>query len=212
VYLLRAHATASKKTSQAIVFATTCRGAELLHQILVTLQLCSVSLHSRLRQRDREASLNAFRSGVARVLVATDVASRGLDIPEVGLVINYDMPRQPADYVHRIGRTARAGKKGTALTLVRPRDVPVLHAIEAAIGKRLEPHEVNEEDVLHHLSEATSAKEIAELFLEQTHFDELARPKPKSKPRAKPKRRQTSDEDSDEDEPPKGKKPKTEDT
>lgn len=167
VFLLREHS-----STQAIVFASSCRRAELAHQILATLKLRSVSLHSRLKQREREAALNSFRSGLAKVLVATDVASRGLDIPEVDLVINYDLPTSASDYVHRIGRTARAGRRGTALAIVTPGQVPLLHRVEAAIGKRLEEHPIKEDDVLFHLSEATAAREIAELYLEQTQFDE----------------------------------------
>jgi ATP-dependent RNA helicase DDX49/DBP8 len=70
--------------------------------------------------------------------VATDVAARGLDIPEVGLVINYDIPRDPDDYIHRVGRTARAGRKGEATTFVGQRDVHLIQAIEARVGREME--------------------------------------------------------------------------
>ena len=69
--------------------------------------------------------------------MATDVASRGLDIPDVGLVINYDLPRNPDDYIHRVGRTARAGRKGTSISLVGQRDVELVKAIEARVGREM---------------------------------------------------------------------------
>jgi ATP-dependent RNA helicase DDX49/DBP8 len=75
-------------------------------------------IHSLLSQRKRLANIAKFKSSQARILVATDVASRGLDIPYVHLVLNFDVPKNPRDYVHRVGRTARAGRGGTAITLV----------------------------------------------------------------------------------------------
>jgi len=86
-------------------------------------------------QRDRV--MNRFRNGQAEILVATDVAARGLDISDVSHVINYDIPWDPESYVHRIGRTGRAGRAGDAITLVTPREQRLLHMIERAIGKRL---------------------------------------------------------------------------
>jgi ATP-dependent RNA helicase DDX49/DBP8 len=99
------------------------------------------ALHSGLRQLERVANLARFRAQAARILVATDVAARGLDIPEVALVINYDVPRDPDDYIHRVGRTARAGRSGTSVTLVGQRDVDLIHAIEKRAGKQMEDYE-----------------------------------------------------------------------
>lgn len=102
-------------------------------------------LHSELPQRDRIDSLGRFRAQAARILVATDVASRGLDIPEVGLVINFDVPRNPDDYVHRVGRTARAGRSGRAITFVTPFDVQLVKGIEERVGKELVEAEESKE-------------------------------------------------------------------
>ena len=162
--------------TQAIVFAATCHRAELLHQMLATLKIRSVPLHGALPQCERAENLANFRSGVARVLVATDVAARGLDIPTVALVVNYDVPRDADSYVHRVGRTARAGRRGTALTLLAPADVPRLHRIEAQLGTTLRPvPEVAEDALLRHLSSTNTALEIAEMYLDQTHFDDANR-------------------------------------
>src|SRR6202012_2079662 len=78
-----------------------------------------------------------FRAKVARVLVATDVAARGLDIPTVDLVINYDTPRNPDDYIHRVGRVARAGRSGIAVTFIGQRDVLLVQAIEERVGEKM---------------------------------------------------------------------------
>lgn len=95
------------------------------------------SLHSALQHQERIDNLARFRARAARILVATDVAARGLDIPDVGLVINYDLPRDPDDYIHRVGRTARAGREGTSVSLVGQRDVGLVQAIEARVGKMM---------------------------------------------------------------------------
>ncbi len=101
-----------------IIFCNRASTADYLHHLLRLLNHRVTSLHSKLPQRQRIDNLGRFRAAAARILVATDVAARGLDIPEVRLVINYDIPRDPDDYIHRVGRTARAGRKGDAVTFV----------------------------------------------------------------------------------------------
>ena len=93
--------------------------------------LKSSTLHSIKPQKERTPSLASFKSSHTKILVATDVASRGLDIPEVDLVVNYNVPRDPVDYVHRVGRTARAGRGGVVASLDSPYNISVVHAIEA---------------------------------------------------------------------------------
>ena len=103
-------------------------------------------------QAQREAVMNRFRSGRLRILVATNVAARGLDIPAVSHVVNYDMPSNLEEYVHRIGRTARMGRHGTAITFVSEWDFDMLDTIHAHIGDDLQPgrwpHERDAEDTL----------------------------------------------------------------
>ena len=120
-----------------MIFCNRTATANLIERLLRLLDHRVTSLHSVLSQKDRTDNLARFRASAARILVATDVASRGLDIPEVDLVINYDVPRNPDDYIHRVGRTARAGKTGEAITLVGQRDVKLFLAIEGRIGAKM---------------------------------------------------------------------------
>ncbi|KAL2752876.1 hypothetical protein ACRALDRAFT_213212 [Sodiomyces alcalophilus JCM 7366] len=121
-----------------IIFCNRAATAQFLHHLLRLLDHRVTGLHSRLPQRQRTDNLARFRAAAARILVATDVASRGLDIPEVALVINYDVPRDPDDYIHRVGRTARAGRPGDAVTFVGQRDVELVLAIERRVGREME--------------------------------------------------------------------------
>ena len=132
-------------TKSTIIFCNRTRTATFLERMLRMLDHRVTSLHSGLRQSERTSNLARFRAKAARILVATDVAARGLDIPEVGLVINYDVPHDPDSYVHRVGRTARAGKKGSSITIVGQRDVERILAIEERVGKQME--EFQEEGV-----------------------------------------------------------------
>ena len=123
-----------------IIFTNRTSTANLLEYLLRLLDHRVTSLHSKLYHNERVSNLARFRASSARILVATDVASRGLDIPNVDLVINYDLPRDPDDYVHRVGRTARAGRKGTAISLVGVRDVELVHAIESRVGNQMDEY------------------------------------------------------------------------
>ncbi|KAI9816471.1 MAG: putative RNA helicase [Pycnora praestabilis] len=120
-----------------ILFCNTTTTAQLLEHLLRLLDHRVTALHSGLPQSQRTSNLSRFRARAARILVATDVAARGLDIPEVALVVNYDVPRDPDDYIHRVGRTARAGRKGEAVTMVGQRDVQLILAIEDRVGRKM---------------------------------------------------------------------------
>lgn len=115
---------------QALVFGRTKHGSEKLMKLLVTWGFKAGSIHGNKSQNHRERTLKEFRAGELDVLVATDVAARGIDIPTVRHVYNYDMPNVPENYVHRIGRTARAGAQGTAVAFCAPAEMEELRAIE----------------------------------------------------------------------------------
>jgi superfamily II DNA/RNA helicase len=119
----------------AIVFCNRKREVAQLHRSLLRHKFNAVALHGDLDQPARMAALDAFRNGEARLLIASDVAARGLDIPDVSHVFNFDVPHHPDDYVHRIGRTGRAGKSGTAITIVAPMDGKAVDAIERLTGQ-----------------------------------------------------------------------------
>src|SRR6195952_5392120 len=121
----------------AIIFCNRKREVALLHRSLVRHGFNAVALHGDLDQPARMAALEAFRKGEAGLLIASDVAARGLDIPEVTHVINFDVPHHADDYVHRIGRTGRAGRSGTAVTIVTPLDFKSMAAIEKLIGQTI---------------------------------------------------------------------------
>lgn len=130
--------TESNVEKSVILFCNRTSTADYLTHLLRLLEHRVTALHSKLPQRQRIDNLARFRASAARILVATDVAARGLDIPEVALVINYDIPRDPDDYIHRVGRTARAGRKGEAVTFVGQRDVALVQAIEGRVGRQME--------------------------------------------------------------------------
>jgi ATP-dependent RNA helicase RhlE len=128
--------------AKVLVFTRTRRGSERLSHILKARNHKVNRIHADRSQPQREAALQEFRDGHARVLVATDIAARGLDVDAVSHVINYDVPDVPEDYVHRVGRTGRAGKQGKAITIVTPVDELSMGAIERLIGqpvKRIVP-------------------------------------------------------------------------
>jgi ATP-dependent RNA helicase RhlE len=121
-----------------LVFTRTRRGADRLSHILKANKHEVALLHSDRSQSQRNAALESFRTGRSRVLVATDVAARGIDVDDVSYVINYEVPASAEDYIHRVGRTARAGRNGSALTMVSPEEEPALALIERSAGVRLE--------------------------------------------------------------------------
>lgn len=144
-----------------IIFTQRCATAHLLHLLLTQLDVPSVPLHSHLTQPQRLESLARFRARDVPVLVTTDVGSRGLDIPSVAMVINWDCPRRSDDYIHRVGRTARAGKGGVAVTVVTERDVELVQKIEEEIGVKLAEMVLPEEEVLEKLNAVSLARRMA---------------------------------------------------
>jgi len=136
--VLRKLLTAAGAIRNAIIFCNRKRDVALLHKSLVKHGFNAAALHGDMDQHARTAALEAFRRGESTFLVASDVAARGLDIPEVSHVFNFDVPYHAEDYVHRIGRTGRAGRTGEAFTLVSSMDRKSVDAIEKLIGQRIE--------------------------------------------------------------------------
>jgi len=157
-HILNAHEEAS-----AIVFVAKCETCQLVQLALKELGMASVALNSHMPQAMRFKSLNIFKSGQARILVATDVGSRGLDIPTVELVVNYDIPKTTDYYMHRVGRTARAGRGGKAISIVTQFDIELIQSIEEHIGKKMEEYETDEKEVLQELNTVTTAVRAARL-------------------------------------------------
>mmetsp|Transcript_1535 Transcript_1535/g.6188 ORF Transcript_1535/g.6188 Transcript_1535/m.6188 type:complete len:505 (+) Transcript_1535:69-1583(+) len=160
-----------------IIFVGTVHTCQLLQETLTLLGIDSVALHACKKQRHRVASLARFKSGEVNVLIATDVASRGLDIPSVDLVINHDVPAVPRNYVHRVGRTARAGRLGRAVTLISQFDVTLVHQIEEITGVEMtEVPDLSEEEVLKDISRVFTARRGAKMKMsENGGFDDQIR-------------------------------------
>ncbi|VVC90869.1 probable ATP-dependent RNA helicase DDX47 [Leptidea sinapis] len=131
-----------------IVFVSTCAGALRTALLLRALGVSAVPLHGQMSQHKRLAALNKFKSKARSVLICTDVASRGLDIPHVDVVINLDIPLHSKDYIHRVGRTARAGRSGKSITFVSQYDVELYQRIEQLIGKQLPLYNTEESEVM----------------------------------------------------------------
>jgi superfamily II DNA/RNA helicase len=121
----------------AIIFCNRKREVATLHRSLVRHGFSAVALHGDMDQQARTAALEQFRKNEVTLLVASDVAARGLDIPDVSHVFNFDVPHHPDDYVHRIGRTGRAGRSGTAITIVAPGEQKAVALIEKLIGQQI---------------------------------------------------------------------------
>ncbi len=122
----------------SLIFSRTKKGAENLARLLNSRGYPSEALHGDMSQRERDSVMDRFRQGNIRILVATDLAARGLDIDIISHVFNFDIPEDPDVYIHRIGRTARAGRGGTAITMVENTQVRILRTIERHINKKLD--------------------------------------------------------------------------
>lgn len=131
-----------------IIFMSTCAAAQRVTLMLTSLGFSATCLHGQMSQSKRLSALAKFKAGTKQLLVATDVASRGLDIPSVDLVLNVDVPSNGKDYIHRVGRTARAGRAGRAVTLVTQYDIELYQRIEHLLGHKLEAFPAVEEAAL----------------------------------------------------------------
>ncbi|CAB4066981.1 DDX49 [Lepeophtheirus salmonis] len=157
------------------VIMKNARRTELLSMTLTKLGFSNVSLHSMKPQRERLQSLSRFRSHLAKILIATDVASRGLDIQQVEYVINHNIPTDAKDYVHRVGRTARAGRKGSAISLLTPHDVLLIQSIEVMISSKLSEFKVSDKNITEIVVQVNVTRREQDIKLTEADFDEKRR-------------------------------------
>jgi ATP-dependent RNA helicase DDX47/RRP3 len=151
----------------AIVFACTCANAQRSAIMLRSLGFKALAIHGQMSQSKRLAALNNFKAGTHSILLATDVASRGLDIPSVDLVVNFEIPRNSKDYIHRVGRTARAGRAGQAVTFVTQYDIELFQRIEELIEKKMELFQTEEDMVLQLSDRVAEAQRVATQALKE---------------------------------------------
>lgn len=147
----------AEEPSRSIVFVRTKKEADRLSTMLIARGYSAKGLHGDMEQKSREETIKGFKSGQLEILVATDVAARGLDVKDVSHVFNYHIPFDPESYVHRIGRTGRAGRKGAAVTLVTPLEFKELQRIKKNVGAEIKRETV---PTLGDLKKAQSAKLI----------------------------------------------------
>ncbi|XP_051166370.1 probable ATP-dependent RNA helicase DDX49 isoform X2 [Leptopilina boulardi] len=160
------------KSGSIMIFADTCKNCQLLSMTLNEVGFENVALHAMIKQRERLEALHKFKADQVKILIATDVAARGLDIPIVQMVLNHTIPNIPKEYVHRVGRTARAGRDGMAISLVTPHDLKLLQAIEDTIGTKLTEYEVDDKEIVTIFTQISVTKREAEMKLDETDFFE----------------------------------------
>lgn len=136
----------NNKESKILVFVRTKVRAERVMKALQRVELVSETIHSDKSQEERDATMNQFRSGDLKVLIATDITARGIDIPNVEFVVNYDLPETPENYVHRVGRTGRGNQKGQAVSFCSEEEKELLEEIEGNIGKRIKRLDISKNE------------------------------------------------------------------
>lgn len=149
--------------SSAMIFCSTCANTMRTALLLRSLGMMAVPLHGQMSQNKRLAALTKFKAKARSILISTDVASRGLDIPHVDVVVNFDIPMHSKDYIHRVGRTARAGRAGKAVTFVTQYDVELYQRIEHLIGKQLPLYKTEEEEVMLLQERVAEAQRMAKM-------------------------------------------------
>jgi ATP-dependent RNA helicase DDX49/DBP8 len=174
IYLLRSQKYLS---SSIIIFTNTYKTCNFLYTLCSLFSLKVSQLHSKISQKNRSINLNKFKSSLNKILITTDIASRGLDIPICNLVINYDLPRNPDDYIHRVGRTARMGKNGKCINFVAQYDIDLILAIEKRINKEMEEMNVNEEEIMEDISLMNEGIKLAQIKIYESGINDKERKK-----------------------------------
>eukprot|EP00898_Chlorokybus_atmophyticus_P000148 jgi/Chlat1/1133/Chrsp111S01608 len=161
--------------NKVMMFTRTCEATRRLAIMLRSLGFEAIPISGQMSQSKRLGALAKFKASERGALVCTDVASRGLDIPTVDVVVNYDIPTNSKDYVHRVGRTARAGRSGRAVTIVTQYDVELYQRIEHLIGRKLDAYPAEEEAVLLLLERVSDAQRLAALQLKESQHSSKGR-------------------------------------
>ncbi|SBT78104.1 ATP-dependent RNA helicase DBP8, putative [Plasmodium ovale] len=164
VYILK-----NKLENQSgIIFTANSYKCELVYTVLNMMGNFSVaSMHSSKNQRQRISSLMKLKNGLCKIIVATDIISRGIDIPKVSFVINFDFPNETIQYIHRVGRTARANRKGLAISFIDKKDVSSFNRVKTVMKDKLKPYTLDKEEVLKDLFKIGRILKMAELKLEE---------------------------------------------
>ncbi|KAJ8679416.1 hypothetical protein QAD02_015203 [Eretmocerus hayati] len=150
-----------------MIFCSTCNNTMRTALLLRSLGFMAVPLHGQMSQNKRIAALTKFKAKNRSILISTDVASRGLDIPHVDVVINFDIPTHSKDYIHRVGRTARAGRSGISVTFVTQYDVELYQRIEQLIGKQLPLYKTEEQEVMVLQERVAEAQRIVKMEMKE---------------------------------------------
>ncbi|VVA90726.1 unnamed protein product [Arabis nemorensis] len=154
--------------SSSMIFTRTCDGTRFLALLLRSLGFRAIPISGQMTQSKRLGALNKFKAGECNILVCTDVASRGLDIPLVDAVINYDIPTNSKDYIHRVGRTARAGRSGVAISLVNQYEVGLFKLIEKLIEKTIPVYPAEEDEVMLLLERVAEARRLSAMNMNES--------------------------------------------
>ncbi|CAG5053983.1 unnamed protein product [Parnassius apollo] len=162
----------TKPSAHVIVFTDTKKECQVLSMMLNAIGMDNVCLHGFMRQRERAAALAQFRSNLKCTLLATNVAARGLDIPSVHLVINHKLPLEPKEYIHRVGRTARAGRTGMAISLITPYDILRLGEIEDQIKTKLSEYKIDDDEAVKVFTTVSVTRREQEAQLDNEEFEQ----------------------------------------
>ncbi|CAG9782485.1 unnamed protein product [Diatraea saccharalis] len=165
----------TKPSSHIIVFTDTKKECQVLSMMLNAISMDNVCLHGFMRQKERVAALTQFRSNLKCTLVATNVAARGLDIPTVDLVVNHKLPLEPKEYIHRVGRTARAGRSGMAISLITPYDILRLGEIEDQIKTKLTEYKIDDDEAVKVFTTVSVTRREQEAKLDNEEFEQRKR-------------------------------------
>ncbi|MCE6992057.1 DEAD/DEAH box helicase [Dyadobacter sp. CY323] len=166
--------------SKILVFVRTKVRAERVYSALERMEIKSVTIHGDKEQADRLVAMNEFKKGTIKILIATDVSARGIDIPNVDYVVNYDLPEQPENYVHRVGRTGRGTQKGLAVSFASPEEKPLLDEIQTYLDKPIDVVSISSSDYSQTLDfTADTSGDLKALMKEVEDYESLKKKKKK---------------------------------